>query len=115
MKLYERVRTEEQALSMHNSLDSALKWCNDWQVLFNLSICKVLHVGKNNLKHQYSMDGLPLDHVTDEKDLGVRDTESFKSVNSVTLLLLKLTEFLELLKKLFHVGTVLCYQSCINP
>ena len=54
-KLYERVRTEQQALSMQSSLDGVLKWGNEWQMLFNLSKCKVLHVGKNNLKHQYSM------------------------------------------------------------
>ena len=45
-KLYERVRTEEQVISMQNSLDSVLKWGNDWQMLFNLSKCKILHVGK---------------------------------------------------------------------
>ena len=69
----------------------------------------------NNLKHQYTMGGLPLDHVTEEKDLGVTVTESLSPVNRVTLLLLKLIEFLESLKKPFHVGTVSCYLSCINP
>ena len=59
-KLYERVWTEAQALSMQSSLDSVFKWGNEGQMLFNLSKCKVLHVGKNNLKHQYRMGGLPL-------------------------------------------------------
>ena len=48
--LYGRVRTDEQALSMQNSLDSVLKWGTDWQMLFNLSKCKVLHVGKKQFK-----------------------------------------------------------------
>ena len=45
-KLYERVRTEEQVISMQDSLDSVLKWGHDWQMLFNLSKCEVLQVGK---------------------------------------------------------------------
>ena len=45
----------------------------------NLDKGKVLHVGKNNIKHQYSMGGNPLDNVSEEKDLGITVTESFKS------------------------------------
>ena len=47
-KLYERVRTEEQGLSIQSSLDSVLKLGNEWRMLFNLNKCKALHVGKNN-------------------------------------------------------------------
>ena len=64
---------------MQSSLDGVLEWGKEWQMLFNLSKRKVLRVGKNNLKHQYRMGGLPLDHETEVKDLGVTVTESFKS------------------------------------
>ena len=47
-----RVRTGEQALSIQISLESVTKWRNEWQMLFNLDKCKVLHVGKSNVKHQ---------------------------------------------------------------
>ena len=45
-KLYERLRTEEDALSMKSSLDSILKLAYGWLMFFNLNKCKVLRVGK---------------------------------------------------------------------
>ena len=44
---------------------------NFWQMQFNLSKCKVLGMGKNNENRDYMMQGVILDHVTQEKDLGV--------------------------------------------
>ena len=38
---------------------------------FNMSKCKVMHVGKKNPKLQYTMNGAVLDTVEEEKDLGV--------------------------------------------
>ena len=68
-------------------------------MLFNLTKCKVLHVGKNNLKHQYSMGGLPLDHVTEEKDLGVTVTESFKSSKQFKIAAAKANRILVIIYK----------------
>ena len=38
---------------------------------FNLSKCKVLGMGKNNENRDYRMQGVILEHVTQEKDLGL--------------------------------------------
>ena len=38
---------------------------------FNLSRCKVLWMGKNNENRDYRMQGIILERVTQEKDLGV--------------------------------------------
>ena len=38
---------------------------------FNIDKCKVLHVGFNNIKEKYVLDGCDLSAVSDEKDLGV--------------------------------------------
>ena len=75
------------------------KWGNQLQMLFNFYKCKVLHVRKSNIKHQYSMGVIPLDNVSEGKDLGIAVTESFNQLKRVTLLLQKWTEFLGLLKK----------------
>lgn len=46
-------------------------WQNDWNLYFNLEKCKVLHIGKSNLKHTYSfLDGV-LAATSSEKDLGI--------------------------------------------
>ena len=38
---------------------------------FNVNKCKVMHAGNNNQNNGYDIEGLPIDVVTEEKDLGV--------------------------------------------
>lgn len=46
-------------------------WSKDWQMQFNLSKCKVMHLGYRNKQNIYQMGGVPLVEVSEEKDLGV--------------------------------------------
>ena len=52
-------------------LESLYEWSEQWQMIFNVDKCKVLHVGRNNSKHVYSMGGKDLQAIESEKDLGV--------------------------------------------
>jgi len=38
---------------------------------FNVKKCKVLHTGRNNNRFMYSMNGLPLEEIQEERDIGV--------------------------------------------
>jgi len=40
-------------------------------VLFNIDKCKVMHLGLNNIKAKYEMNGKCLEEVIEERDLGV--------------------------------------------
>ena len=62
---------------MQSSLDSVLRLGNEWEMLFNDDKCTVLPVGKN-LKHPYRMVVLPQGNASEENDLGVTVTLSFK-------------------------------------
>ena len=42
----------------------------DWQLPFNVSKCKVLHLGQFNPNHSYTMADIILQDVFEEKDLG---------------------------------------------
>ena len=46
------------------------KWLQDWLMLFNVDKCKVMHLGINNNKANYELNGKTLE-VTEERDLGV--------------------------------------------
>ena len=48
-----------------------LKWAQTWQMQFNTSKCKVMHVGHRNERAIYNMDNHRLEEVEEEKDLGV--------------------------------------------
>ena len=43
-----------------DDLDNLSKWATQWQMLFNIDKCHILHLGKHNPLHQYSMNGVPL-------------------------------------------------------
>ena len=40
---------------IQESIDTCIDLAKDWQMEFNLSICKVLGMGKNNLHRDYRM------------------------------------------------------------
>ena len=48
-----------------------LLWSREWLMLFNIAKCKVMHLGRNNVKAEYEIDGTKLDEVDEERDLGV--------------------------------------------
>jgi hypothetical protein len=55
---------------------------NEWSELncmpFNVSKCKVLHIGSKNLRAEYMLSGKQITETKEEKDLGVFFSESYK-------------------------------------
>ena len=56
---------------IQESSETCIDWAKDWQMEFNLRKCKVLGMGKNNENRDYRMQRVILEHVTQEKGLGV--------------------------------------------
>jgi len=50
-----------------------------WGISFNISKCKIMHVGKNNPCYEYTMRGVNLRVTEEERDLGVVITKNLKS------------------------------------
>ena len=63
-----------------SDIDRLNCWEKDWLLKFNVEDgkCKVLHVGSDNPRHEYFMNGERLPQVETEKDLGVHTTEDLK-------------------------------------
>ncbi len=68
---------------IQESIDSCIDWAKDWQMEFNLSQYKVLGMGKNNENRDYRMQGVILEHVTQEKDMGGGNTYGRKAGSTV--------------------------------
>ena len=47
------------------------KWAIDWQILFNVEKCVVMHIGTNNKLYSYNMNNATLKTFDVERDLGV--------------------------------------------
>ena len=79
-KIYHIVQSPKDIETLQSDLHTLVAWSNDWQMLFNTDKCKVLHFGFNNPHIDYSMDGVKLQLVKEEKDLGVTVSECLYEV-----------------------------------
>ena len=61
----------EQSQTFQLHLDKIFRWSKEWQMIFNVDKCKVMHIGRNNQMFTYEMDGQKLKSTEAEKDIGV--------------------------------------------
>ena len=69
-KLYGKVASMGENL-VQADLTHLEEWSRIWQLPFNAKKCKSMHLGYKNPKHTYVLNGLELEQITTEKDLGV--------------------------------------------
>ena len=65
------VETEEDRRQFQQGLEALMEWSREWQMLFNVDKCKVIHAGTRNQGFKYEMGGNELEEVEFEKDVGV--------------------------------------------
>ena len=70
-KVGQIVRNEEDCARLQAALDGMVDWTVRWGMQFNVQKCKVMHVGRSNAEHKYSMGGAELSKTEEERDLGV--------------------------------------------
>ena len=71
MKVFSVVPNKTDIDRLQRDLLNLCNWSQDWLMLFNVDKCKVMHMGLNNSKANYEMNGKYLEEVTKERDLGV--------------------------------------------
>ena len=70
-KLVAKVGSEEDREVLRGDLIGLFGWSQDWQMLFNLDKCAVMHFGFNNIGENVELGGKILASHTSERDLGV--------------------------------------------
>ena len=73
-KIYRQITTRDDALQLQADITKLEDWSKLWQIQFNHDKCHVLTMGKfENIRHahRYAVYDIEIDHVFDEKDLGV--------------------------------------------
>ena len=70
-KVAVQVRNWQDNFMGQKDLDRLLGWADKWDMQFNEDKCKILHLGSNNPKFSYNMNGTWLESIEAEKDLGV--------------------------------------------
>ena len=77
-KLGQSVADRQGPENLQKTLDNMTAWADRWGMAFNVSKCKVMHIGHNNKREQYYMNGEPLESTEEEKDVGVTMTKLLK-------------------------------------
>ena len=70
-KLYRSVLHRADALAVQHDMDRAIQWPDEWQLTFNTTKCKVLHIGQRNSHDVYALNGVLLEETEAERDLDV--------------------------------------------
>ena len=74
-KAYSRIQNQQDQTNLQQTIDLMHDWTVKWQLHFNESKCKVLHLGHNNQRLEYYIgkdsNRIKLEETTLEKDLGV--------------------------------------------
>ena len=71
-KLFRRIsrnNSVDDISSMQRDIDSLVLWSNKWQLSFNVSKCKFLHLGRSAPDRTYQIQNQIIEQVTAEKDL----------------------------------------------
>jgi Reverse transcriptase (RNA-dependent DNA polymerase)/Endonuclease-reverse transcriptase len=96
------IRNINDALQLQEALNKLAEWAQKWGMCFNEQKCKVMHVGKNNPQYEYSMNGVKLKVVEEEKDVGITIHKNLKPGRHCERVAATATGILRQLAKSFH-------------
>ena len=74
-KVFNEINSSSDYHDLQKAIDNMFMWTEEWLLKFNKNKCKVLHLGKNNLHHEYFIgdkdNKIKITETVSEKDLGV--------------------------------------------
>ena len=120
-KIFDTVhlREEHSGARLQNDINLLFKWSEKWQLPFNTSKCKVLHIGRCNPCHRYKINGKPLKSVNEEKDLGIIVDNDLKFHKQTAASIKKANASFGMIKKSFSLldqfTVPLLYKSLVRP
>ena len=104
-KISRQVAKAEDSKKLQDDLNRIQQWSDKWQLRFNSTKCKVIHLGHDNSKVTYTMTNdsveVPLEHSIEEKDLGVWTDNKLKFSGHVSHIVAKGSQLLGLIKRSF--------------
>ena len=118
-KMARIVEEEEEAKRLQNEIDGLVEWAREWAMAFNVEKCKVMHIGRKNKRFEYTMDGVRLGVVEEEKDLGVWMESTMKPTRQCEAAAKQANAVLGLIAKSFHYRSaktlVPLYKTFVRP
>jgi len=107
-KVSTTVETDAAHQILQTDIDRLVEWADTWQLRFNASKCKVIHFGRNNPKHRYTMrlhhseNRTTLETSALEKDLGVQVDSDLKFSCHIEMQVTKANKILGLIRRSYQ-------------
>ncbi len=122
-KIFTDVSDTDNQEELQKDIERLDEWASEWQLTFNATKCKVMHLGNKNPQQTYKMkkDGIDvtLDTTTLEKDLGVHVDNQLKFDQHTEKQVNKANKILGLIRRSYTFldrdSTVTLYTSLIRP
>ena len=122
-KVYHVVDNQNDAESLQKDIHAVSAWAEKWKLQFNVSKCKVVHYGKQNLQYDYTIsssgDQSTIPVVDHERDLGVTFDSALTFSDHVADIAKRANIKLGILKRSFSSlnerGWLKLYKTIIRP
>ena len=118
-KMYRNVASASGSTALQTDVDALAGWSDRWQLPFNVDKCKVLHIGANNVHHQYTMRGVTLASTETERDLGIHVDTALKFRKHAASAAAKANQILGVIRRSFELLNVitlpLLYKALVRP
>ena len=87
---------------LQKDLDELQRWADTWKMSFNVNKCKIMHLGYDNGKHEYNLNGTILSETIEEKDLGVLIDNKLRFSSHIKSIVAKANRMIGLIKISFE-------------
>jgi len=96
------IRSLQDNHVMQEAISKLCDWATTWSMKFNVSKCKVMHLGKKNPNFQYTMEGKQMITTEEERDVGVLIHRSLKPSKQCAQAATKANQVLGQISRAFH-------------
>ena len=101
-KIYRAIKSQEDYEALERDMVRIENWSKTWLLSFNVNKCKTMHIGYNNVKQDYNLNGRTLAKTEAEKDLGVLVSSNLKPSNHVAVVAARANSRLGIIKRNFE-------------
>ena len=99
-KVYRKISSKAGCDSLQSDLNELAAWSTRWLLEFNAEKCVVLRI-RAALNYQYSLNGVYLQEVTSQKDLGITISNSLNQTKHVQELVKKANQKIAMFRRCF--------------
>ena len=100
-KIFCCVGSNDDHSTLQNDLNLLYEWSVRWQLNFNISKCKHIHLGPIHGYRPYYLNGVVIDSVDSQKDLGILFDNQLRFHHHTTTIVAKANRLLGLIKRSF--------------